>query len=278
MLPTTLAVSLPEMANLDDHSISGKVIVPAVEILDFLLRAIDQRGIQLGAPLTMRDVSFPRFLPADEIARCRFEVALEETASGVRTIFSSKIALANGIERQRVHAVVTFGGTVAPPPEPPAESESDYRVAAERVYAELVRFGSRFRNLRGTVRLAQGAAWAEVESPTPPHQNPSRAGCPYLLDSAMHLACVWGQRYAGMVAYPTGFIARTIFWPVAHGRRHCTVVPRAREPRRLTFDLWLTDDANHVCDAIAGLQMSPIAKSAPPPAWIAMARSAEIAR
>jgi hypothetical protein len=89
-----------------------------------------------------------------------------------------------------------------------------------------------------------------------------------LLDSAMHLACVWGQRYAGMVAYPTGFSARTVFSPLPHGRRRCAAVARTVEPRRLIVDLWLSDDDGQVGDAIVGLVMAPLAAGSLPPAWI----------
>lgn len=277
MLPTTLVVPLPDMPFLADHAISGKAIVPAVELLDLLLHVLDQQGVQLRQPLTLREVSFPRFLPADDLPRCSFEVALADASDGgVRATFSSRIALPGGMQRLRVHAQATFGAVAQadldpvshPVSAPPCESCVEYQVTAERVYRELVRFGPRFCNLRGSLALAPNAAWATVESPTPPHPTSSRAGCPYLLDSAMHLACVWGQRYAGVVAYPTELSSRTVFAPIAHGKRRATVVPRSVEPRRLVFDLWLIDQDHRVCDAVVGLAMVPLAAGPTPPAWI----------
>jgi hypothetical protein len=280
MLPTTLVVPLPDMPFLADHAISGKAIVPAVELLDLLLRVLDQQGVRLHQPLTLRDVSFPRFLPADDLPRCSFEVALAEAGDGgAHATFSSRIALPGGMQRLRVHAQATFGRDLPdraaglapvshPASAPPRQSCVEYQVAAERVYRELVRFGPRFCNLRGSLALAPDAAWATVESPTPPHPASSPAGCPYLIDSAMQLACVWGQRYAGVVAYPTELSSRTIFAPIAHGKRRATVVPRSVEPRRLIFDLWLTDQDHRVCDAVVGLVMVSPAAGPTPPAWI----------
>jgi hypothetical protein len=275
----TFPVSLPEIPDLGDHAISGKAIVPAVEILDFLLRFLDDQGVRLSDPLTMRDAVFPRFLPADDISRSRLDVMLEEAPSSggaIRATLASRIALPNGMERQRTHAAVTFGGDPAPMPPPPAETSPDFEVAAERVYRHLIPFGPRYCNLHDTIRLARDAAWATVASPVPPRPNLSRAGCPYLLDSAMHLACVWGQRYAGMVAYPTGFSTRTVRWPTAHGKRRCTVVPRGIASRTLTVDLWLTDEDRRVCDAVGGLVMAPTATGAPPPAWIVLPQPSEV--
>lgn len=278
MPSATFPVSLPEMAHLGDHAIAGKAIVPAVEILDFLLHFLDERAVALGDPLTMRDAVFPRFLPADDISRSRFDVTLEGTPSngdGIRATLVSRIALPNGLERERTHAAITFGGKPATMPAPPAEGEPEYQVAAERVYRQLILFGPHFCNLRDTLRLTRDAGWATVSSPTPPHPNPSKAGCPYLFDSAMHLACVWGQRYAGMVAYPTGFSTRTVLAPIAHGRRRCVVAPRTVAPRTLVLDLWLTDERQQVCDAVGGLVMAPVATGAPPPAWITLSQSWE---
>ena len=95
-----------------------------------------------------------------------------------------------------------------------------------------------------------------------------RAGGQHLFDGAMHLACLWGQRYAGYVAYPTGFAARLIAAPLMHGQRRCMVVPRSVGSRHMSCDLWLTDEANRVCDAIVGLDMAPLATGALPPAWV----------
>lgn len=261
-------LTLPCMPFLRDHTISGKAMVPAVEMLNLLVLVFDEQGLAPSAPLTMREVAFPRFLPAEELPRCSFAVDLQETGDAVRARLASRIRSASGIERERVHAQVSFLTRSVAVAAPPEESQPVYVLTAERVYRELIPFGRQFCNLRGSLRLARNGAWGTVESPTPPHPSPSRAGCPYLLDSAMHLACLWGQRYAGMVAYPTGFIWRTTAAAIAHGRRRCTVAPRRRDARALTFDLWLTDDEGRVCDAVGELTMAPRAGGAPPPAWI----------
>jgi hypothetical protein len=148
------------------------------------------------------------------------------------------------------------------------EIHCDFEMPSERAYAELIKFGPRYRNLRGSVRLGSAGATGRVCSPEPPFAEPSRAGCPYLFDSAMHLACLWGQRYAGYVAYPTGFTARVIAAPVARGERFCTVVPRSVDPDRLSCDVWLTDTEQRVCDVVVGLAMVPLVGGPQPPTWI----------
>ena len=270
VVPSELLPDLPEWA---DHTIQGKATVPAVLLLDLLVRHTAEPADQdpKPSPLVMRDAVFPRFLPADEVERCAFEISSEERPGGTATVatratLTSRIALAGGISRTRTHAAVTFGGQSATLPAP--QVAGDFELSADRVYAELIPFGPRYRNLRGAIQLGHSGGTAWVGSPHPAFSEPSRAGCPYLFDSAMHLACLWGQRYAGVVAYPTGFSARVIASPLAHGQRRCVVAPRSVEPMKLTFDLWLADEDHRVCDAIVGLAMAPLVRGSKPPAWI----------
>ena len=138
----------------------------------------------------MRDVVLPRFLAADDLPRCTFAVTLTAAEGGVRASFESRIALPNGIERTRTHAEATFGGDVSSAT-PPTEATAELEVPAERVYRELVRFGPHFRNLRGTLRLARSGGWGTVESPAPPHANPSarRVSLPARQRDATWRAC-----------------------------------------------------------------------------------------
>ena len=253
-----------------DHRIAGKATVPAVELLELLGAGRGRaRGARSKGRLSLGHArgELPQFLPADEIERCTFEVALQPRAAGIRATLRSRIALAGGMQRSRVHAEATFG-TASPELAPPPALAGDFVVPAERIYRELITFGPRYCNLHGEVRLGQAGGTGTVRSPAPPRSPAPMAGCPYLLDAAMHLACVWGQRYACFVAYPTGFAARVLSRPVAAGQRRCIVAPRNVGPRQLLCDLWLTDEQGAVCDAIAGLAMSPLAAGAPPPAWM----------
>jgi hypothetical protein len=270
--PVALSVVLPDLPDLADHHIAGKATVPAVELIELLVRTVaghEGWPAPLALPLAMTEVGFHRFLPAADIPRCTFEVRLDRVERGLRASLHSSIALPNGMKRSREHAQITFAAA-APPPPPPRAASCDFELSAERVYRELIPFGPRYCNLRGTVRLGREGGAGVVRSPEPPRQPPPLAGCPYLLDAAMHLACVWGQRYAGVVAYPTGFATRVLAKPTTAGERWCSVAPRSVEPRRLLCDLWLLDGSGEVCDTVAGLAMAPLATGAPPPPWITL--------
>ncbi len=274
-MPHTLPVTLPVLPEWVDHAIQGKATVPVALLLDLMVRVASEQDIvsEANAPLLIRDAFFPRFLPAREVPRCTFEIAFDAAAGesakvGTRATLTSRIALAGGISRTRTHLTLTLGGSSSPLPALPPIANDDIVLPADRIYAELIPFGPRYRNLRDSVRLSRAGGVGCVRSPAPAGSEPSRAGCPYLFDGAMHLACLWGQRYAGVVAYPTGFSARALALPLAQGERRCVVAPRSVESRSLVFDLWLTDENDRVCDTIAGLTMVPLAGGSRPPDWI----------
>jgi len=274
-VPVVLPVTLPELPDLGDHHIGGRPTVPAVELLELLVRTVAEHESWAGhlpLPFAMSEVSFPRFLPADEIERCAFEIALERCEGSVHASLTSRIALGGGMRRARIHVDAKLGLARMPLPSPPPAIACDYEIPAARVYRELVPFGPRYCNLRGVTRLGPEGGKAIVRSPVPPRQPPPLSSCPYLLDAAMHLACVWGQRFAGYVAYPTGFSMRLLRKPTPAGERQCLVVPTTVEPRRLLCNLWLVDEHGEAADAVLGLAMSPLAASTPPPPWIALAR------
>jgi hypothetical protein len=266
----SIPVVLPAPSDAGDHCIAGRSVVPAAALVELLLRTVAEHErwtLPLPLPLTMTRASFPHFLPTDELSRCTFTVRLERAGHGLRAVLLANLALARGIKRPREHAQITFG-TTAPAPPPPPPPACDFEVPAERIYREAIPLGPRYRNLHGRIGLGRAGGTAMARSPEPPDLPPPLGGCPFLLDAALHLACVWGQRYAGVVAYPTGFASRVLLRPTPSGTRRCLVVPCAVEPRRLLFDLWLADESGRPCDTLLGLAMAPLARGALPPPWL----------
>jgi hypothetical protein len=268
---TLLPLRMPDMPEANDHRIALRATVPAVELLDVLAQRLEPSpwAAVLTTPLVLSDVRFEKFLLVDDIPRCDFVLAVEapSTGDGLCVTLSSQLVSRNGMRRSRQHLAVRFGGTPSLGT-PPADPMPDCTVLATRVYDELIRFGPRLRNLCGEIALGSSGARGIVRSPPDHARRASTIGGPYLFDSAMHLACVWGQRYAGYVAYPTGFASRTILSPLFQGTRACLMVPGLVEERRFTCDIWLLDEAGRACDVTVGLVMAPMASGLPPPAWI----------
>jgi hypothetical protein len=95
-------------------------------------------------------------------------------------------------------------------------------------------------------------------------------GSPFPLDAAYHGACVWGQRYARMVAFPVGFESRTIWRHTRPGEAYfCRVLPVRMHPDRLVFDLWIGDENGFFFESSRGVCMKDVsAGRMKPPQWI----------
>lgn len=95
-------------------------------------------------------------------------------------------------------------------------------------------------------------------------------GSPFVLDAAMHAACVWGQRFAGMVAFPVGFDRRMIYKTTKKGGAYCARINPVNAGREvLTFDLWIFDQDGLIHESVSGLRMRDITGGRMrPPLWI----------
>ncbi len=178
-----------------------------------------------------------------------------------------------GISRTRDHVRVTFVDAETPVPltlDIACAAEGIcYRVPAERLYKELVRFGPSFHNAVGTLSLFQDGAVAPLKSPETASSRLS-LGSPFVLDAAFHVACAWGQRYHGFIAFPVGYAERSIVRPTVAGELYfCRVVPRGAEKDVLIFDIWIYDQAGALCEVASGVRMKNVFKDKMPvPEWI----------
>jgi hypothetical protein len=96
-------------------------------------------------------------------------------------------------------------------------------------------------------------------------------GSPFPLDAAYHCACVWGQRYARMVAFPVGFEKRTIRKHTLPGESYfCRILPVETHSDLLVFDLWIVDENGVLFESSRGVYMKDVsAGRMKPPQWIA---------
>ena len=86
-----------------------------------------------------------------------------------------------------------------------------FAVDRGKIYPDLVAFGPFYRNVAG-LHLTPGGAVAEIRTPADEAGPPPAGllGSPFALDAAFHVACVWGQRFAGIVAFPVAVDRRRI--------------------------------------------------------------------
>ena len=261
---------------LRDHAVEGKAVFPAVESLAALAGEVQKHCP--GALLRcLADVKFPRMLVMESAADAQsVQVEIEERAQGIQASLQTTMAAKNSsVRRALEHARVTFVQKDVPPDAAvPFQTAWKLRdvplsVSADSIYRELVPFGLSYRNITGSLEVSRDGARAEISGGSGAADD-TLLGSPFVLDAAMHAACVWGQRFAGIVAFPTGFDRRIIHRATKMGETYfARVTPAAGGRGFLRFDAWIFDRQEMLCESIRGLVMSDIFRGRlKPPRWI----------
>ncbi|MFO7568343.1 MAG: polyketide synthase dehydratase domain-containing protein, partial [Smithellaceae bacterium] len=142
-------------------------------------------------------------------------------------------------------------------------------VPAFAVYRSLVPFGAAYQNIVGDVSVSKEGALAYLSGGAGDADD-SLLGSPFVMDAAMHAACVWGQRFCDVVAFPAGFAQRTVYAPTRKGGSYLgRIVPVTFSRQLLEFDIWIFDEQGVLCERIVSLQMRDVTRGRMrPPAWI----------
>ena len=271
-----LPLLIPIYPYLKDHHFEGKIILPAVEILQRLAGSV--QSYRPDAHIRcMRFASFDRFLNIGEnspIIEAFNELEVYESGH-----LSSKLITVIPIRgttaiRTKVHAVVNFmaaGECIAGLPIDMLSVLEGicYRISSQRLYSDLVPFGPSYQNVRGDVFLSESGGVAQVygaDHPAP--KDP--LGSPFPFDGALHVACAWGQRFHHIVAFPVGFEERLIFNPTVPGETYlCRILPVSVTGGSLQFDIWIYDLTGGLREEIRGVMMRDISGGrVSPPRWV----------
>lgn len=269
-------LELPIRPYLRDHCVEGKAVFPAVESLAAL--AGEVRKHRPGVPLNcLKDASFSKMLTLPSaVDTLPVQIEIEERADGIQASLQTTVTAKNSsIRRTLEHARVTFVREDALPeaavPFPTAWKLRDAPlfVSADSIYRELVPFGLSYRNSAGNLTVAGDGALAKISGGSGEVED-TLLGSPFVLDAMMHAACVWGQRFAGIVAFPIGFDRRIIHRATKMGEIYfARVVPADGGRGFLRFDAWIFDRQEMLCESIRGLRMSDIFRGRlQPPHWI----------
>ena len=261
---------------LRDHHLEGKVILPAVESLIMMAGAVRTHYPRTEIAC-LKNAEFRRFLNIElETARQTFVCDLEDSCDGgiaVTLLTALKSKTAN-IRREMIQAKVSFYPADAEAsPELPFISADKLKgscisVPAATVYRELVTFGKAYQNIMGDLSVSPEGAVAYISGGNE-EADEDLLGSPFPLDATMHAACVWGQRYAGVVSFPVGFQKRTIYQKTKKREEYLgRVVPVNITEESLIFDAWIYKD-NIMYEQISGLIMKDVTRGRmKPPEWI----------
>jgi hypothetical protein len=271
--PSTLEVS----PYLRDHHLEGKVILPAVESLVALACVVKLHFPEMSIPCLLR-ASFRRFLSiAPEARRLAVFIDIENIGHDTITavLLTSMKSKTDAISRTLEHARVEFPANASAsfPAAPFRVVETlggkCISVPAATIYSELVPFGAAYRNIIGELAVSPEGALAHLSGGNY-EANEDLLGSPFPLDAIMQAACIWGQRFGGIVPFPTGFEKRLIF---QRTRKQChylgRVVPVKVDQESLMFDAWIYDSGGVIYETIEGIRMRDVTQGRMrPPQWI----------
>jgi len=262
---------------LRDHYFEGKAILPAVESLIILAKAVKSFYPQADI-FCLSQARFPRFLSIDVKANKQaviLEISKDESGNINSALLTVVRAKTNKVKRMAEHAFVKFSQNTDCflPASPFRDIEKlsgrCISVPSATIYRELVPFGEAYQNITGDLSVSDQGALGYISGGSA-QADDATLGSPFPFDAAMHMACVWGQRFTEIVPFPIGFGKRVIRRQTKKGESYlCRVWPKDIEKQKLIFDAWIYDNDGVLCEAISSLEMRDVTQGRlRPPRWI----------
>ncbi|MGE0086399.1 MAG: polyketide synthase dehydratase domain-containing protein [Desulfococcaceae bacterium] len=278
-----LPLDIPLPLYLQDHRFMGKAVFPAVEAMRILAESLHS----LMPKIHLRHIfkaDFDRFLlipPDQKKISAIHDMEIRKDGEIVSKLITRSYSEKTGITRVKEHVALHFSADELPQniksemPET-VRGEDRFEIPCERIYAELVPFGPAYQNITGSLILTEKDAVADVQG-CPKHLfdcmadfSYSPLGSPFPADAAFHAACAWGQRYAGIVAFPVGLKARHIIRPTSlHELYKARCIPVKYDEQLLFFDIYLYDQMGNICEIMQDLHMRDISRGRmKAPEWV----------
>jgi len=259
-----------------DHHFEGRAILPAAEALIIMAKAVKILYPEIHV-LCLSAARFPRFLALMPDAKKQtIMIKLKKGESDVSVALLTAVkAKTNKISRMIEHAFVEFNNISDSKPAPVSFrgaaklSGACISIPSETIYRELVVFGKAYQNITGDLSVSSSGALGYL-SAGEAQADEETLGSPFPFDALMHMACVWGQRFVDMVAFPVCFEKRIIYQQTRkEGDYLGRVVPKATSEKRLIFDGWIYDANGVLCEEITALEMRDVSGGRlRPPSWI----------
>lgn len=270
-----LPLSLPVPDYLRDHVFNGRAVFPAVEAMRVLAESAQAAvpGLDVRV-ITAADFSKFLSIEPDTVSFEAFnDIATDDAGKTISKLVTVRKQGTTSITRSITHVTVTFPGSYEILPEPPRDATLGLegicvQPSKERIYSDLVPFLPAYQNVEHLYVSKQGAL-AVVSGGT--DDAPAETlGSPFPLDASFHAACVWGQRYAGIVGFPVHLDARIIRKKTVPRETYVSrITPVSAGADLLVYDLWIYDMAGNLCEEIRGLHMRDVSgKTILPPRWI----------
>jgi len=276
-----LPVTIPVHACLLDHHVEGQAVLPAVIAMQVIAETVKQFQPHTDISVMTR-TRFDKFLHIQSgigSIPAFVDIAAYENGDIGARLLTKNIVKKSPMTRIKEHASMYYphdpSGFTDPHPVCGPFSVLEgacMEISPDRIYGELVPFGPAFRSIQGSLLISGRGAIAGIGTPAGhvSQSIPRILGSPFPLDGAYHAACVWGQRYAGMVAFPVGFEKRRVWHHTLPGEAYfCRILPVQTHPDLLVFDLWIYDENGVLFESNLGVFMKDVSGGRmKPPQWI----------
>ena len=266
MKTESFALSMQPPPFFRDHHVQDRPVLAAVEAMERL--AADACGrFPEHDGRWMQGVRFDKFLFLNSKAPITAFNRVEKNDHGsIRTTLTTRFKAPGAkVTRRLEHASLIIGKglptVVAPPLEIAATLAGVCTVVdPARIYREMVPFGPAYRNICEPLLISADGALARVRSARPADpRSDLHLGSPYVLDAAFHAACVWCQRYCGIVVFPVSIDQRTIIRPTRLDAVYTArVVPVRTDKAPVVFDIFIYDDTGTLREAATGIHMQAV--------------------
>ena len=217
-----------------DHRFEGNAVLPAVEAMQLLAEST-RAHLPYADMRCITNAAFDKFLhihPGDVRIEAFNEIVMYENSdvtSKLITITRSKKA---SITRVKAHVTIGFTNKKQELPDLSVHLISALKgtyfdIPSDKIYSDLVPFGPAYHNITGNLHVSEKETVANIIAPVHSDALSSPLGSCFPLDAAFHAACVWGQRFSGIVAFPVGFEKRFILRPTRSGENYIArIVPK----------------------------------------------------
>jgi hypothetical protein len=258
-----------------DHVYRGQAVFPAVEAMRVLAQsaASFRNDIYTNCIINADFAKFLNIEPGTTVIEAINEVESHNNGALTSKLVTVRKSEKTSITRMIEHVSVTFSGNIAAQGEPPLDTILGLEgiclhLDKNRIYDELIPFKSAYQNIN-TMYVTENGALAMVNGGTADAPTDT-LGSPFPLDASFHAACVWGQRYRGIVGFPVHLDVRNIRKKTRAGENYIArIMPVKTEGGVLVFDLWIYDNGGDLCEEVRGLHMKDVSgKTLLPPAWI----------
>lgn len=265
-----------------DHRFMETPVMAAAETMLFITNACCPMNT-VTDPVCMTDAVFLKFIPIAEItpkpeSGRTVSFTIEITPQPDQSLQVALVALTHsrklGLTRSKTHLELSLTHHKIPENARPSGSPKKAlcEVSADRIYNDLIRFGPAFQNLHKKLRIGQrridGVVWSGGKAIV--NRLPDVLGSPFPFDAAMQAACVWGQFFQGIVAFPEGFAQRIIYQktrPETHYRIRLAL--RKADADQFLCDGWIMTSEGAVCEAFYGLSMRDLSRGRlKVPSWV----------